>query len=713
MSDNDSRGDDSQDEGDFEDRQEDEELEEVAQNKSTHQKRGKPDSSKKGKPAPKKKRRTQKGVKKFIDTHAEVASSSESEEEPTALQPSLSRDGFQLNLNSEMQNLLTDLKYIHVFRGPNVAESLWFRAEKLNAGSAYAFKVRAVDHNNPGEWSDAAFVALSADVPLPAPAPTLVSAFPHNITLSIVPGHNQGAPILETRVEMAIVSNAALGQWSTPRLLAVLSGPASDDGTFQLTIDELPVGTPFGFRVASTNAIGQGEFGPLAHFSTLQSALAQPYPPKTLSTTSHQVVLKLSMPPIPTRPNRHTIVETNSTLPVMEPLDGDLFHFIVSGTEFLYNSHQNLGSSPLATQMRFHVVANIADDRSFVTVCNASGSTCTIEGLRAHTSFVTKVRSIAPWGTSAWSETAPVSTSNEFPDAPAEPDVIVSHQTGEVTIKWTPSENNGFPISGFQILAGAVPVELVHYSQNLVSTFLPPQKYTISPTSALQKYFAAAPVTRPTLETLKSQQVVDTSQPNASEVTLIPNMLSPEALATLKALPPPATEDDRKDFVDDEDFFGRLLTVVATNVTKLSYVWKPDSGNSSLFVVRVQAENRRGIGPPSPIVRFFTSRTTEPFPPNQPKPPTIARSRPNSLELEWDAPNGNGAVVDSYLLRMFVGELSNNSTQSFMDVYVGSAPSRELTGLVPNQIYYFYLMAFNAVGVSPPSNLVRATTPAA
>ncbi len=76
-------------------------------------------------------------------------------------------EGFRLELNKEMQALLQDLEYVHVYRVENGDPALLrYRAAGLSAGGAYALKVRAVDGLVLGDWSDGAFVALSPDVPL-------------------------------------------------------------------------------------------------------------------------------------------------------------------------------------------------------------------------------------------------------------------------------------------------------------------------------------------------------------------------------------------------------------------------------------------------------------------------------------------------------------------------------------------------------------------
>jgi hypothetical protein len=625
----------------------------------------------------------------------------------------------EAGVDVNMQDLLADLDYTHVYRGPSDEDAQWFRAEGLNAGGAYAFKVRGLDGESVGEWSEAVFVALSPDVPLAPPAPVLVQAHENNLTVSIAPGHNQGSPVLWTLVEMVVIEGAG-GRFSQPRPVANFSGDGVN-GSYLLTVDEIPPNTPFGFRAASANAMGQGDYGKLSYFSTRQAPLVKPLPPEVVRSASREVSVRFAVPDLPKRAGRHA-AQPVGPMPATEVVNDRPSHLLVSGTDFLFATHQLLdGPSPLET--RYHMVANIAEDRSFKTVCNVTKPGCSVDHLRAHTSFVMKVRTIAAWGASPWSDLASTQTDASYPDAPLEPEIEVNHETGRLQLSWFPPESNGFPLTGFDVLLGVVPKKYAQVLQNVVSTTLPPQRFTVPSTDNLKPYFSASKVKGlrpPPPGAPKDETVGGDLQEllSSGRVVLAPNEMSPEALVTSLILPPPPGFKVR-DIEETEnsaaaDIFTPYLSVAASNITTLSFSSQlpaPAEGDSALYVARVRARNKRGYGPPSPITRFFSSPSTDALPPNQPRPPMVARAAKSYLELEWEAPEGNGAVVSTYILRMLVGELTDETSTAFQDVYTGGDLSFRVDGLVPDKMYHFYLVAHNAIGVSPPSNLVRAHTP--
>eukprot|EP00298_Acanthocystis_sp_HF-20_P017442 c21747_g2_i1.p1 GENE.c21747_g2_i1~~c21747_g2_i1.p1 ORF type:complete len:1695 (+),score=823.65 c21747_g2_i1:29-5113(+) len=663
------------------------------------------------------------------------------------------------NAYQELQSLLSNSTFLHVYRGSNSTDSLFFLAEGLVAGGTYAFKVRGVDSEKTGEWSDGVVITLSPDVPVPAPAPRLVDRGPNYITIEITDPDAQGSPILYTVLELSIVQSVSAGIWAAPKPIAVFNNPyylgssnnnnatvttttttatGSDDSfySFQkvvrnVTIVDLPANTPFAFRVGSANAVGMGSFGEMSRYFTSYAPLAKPAPPRIRYATKNKVAMQFSLPPRGTRPaftNSIKRVENYAKnhngvkIPLLsyDPLNPN--HLFVSGDEFLLLTQQTVDlSASHDSKTYFQLVADIEDDRSLAVVCNVTTTSCEFDNIRPHTTIHTKLRVIESWGASDWSDVVAVTTLNSQPDAPLEAHVTVSPLKTLANISWVPPESNGEILLNFDVYAGVVPQRLFKFVSSVVGTRMPNRKFVLSPTTSIRPFFMSFGQTTPPASVIQDSEssILKSNNNNNKVIQLIPNKFSPEAIATSQLLPEtddiPFPPEQIKDVQEDDDFTLNFLQLVAQNVTDLSYLWKYPLNLSqieepSMFITRVRARNRLGAGPLSPIMRFYASASSAASPPNQPETPMLARATTNSLVLEWETPNGNGAQVNLYVLKMRVSQFQGKDSEDFHDVYVGSSTSFEIKGLVPSQLYYFYLIAYNSVGHSPPSNLVLFQT---
>ncbi|XP_065177988.1 fibronectin type-III domain-containing protein 3A-like isoform X1 [Sycon ciliatum] len=111
---------------------------------------------------------------------------------------------------------------------------------------------------------------------------------------------------------------------------------------------------------------------------------------------------------------------------------------------------------------------------------------------------------------------------------------------------------------------------------------------------------------------------------------------------------------------------------------------------STAYKIRVQAVNRIGSGPFSPVVTGSTRAA-------RPSPPTLelAASYHNALKLRWSARQGC-----DYRLQLAEGNQS-----SFETVYDGSALSYKATNLEPCSLYRLRVCAENEAGVSEYSDV--------
>lgn len=97
-----------------------------------------------------------------------------------------------------------------------------------------------------------------------------------------------------------------------------------------------------------------------------------------------------------------------------------------------------------------------------------------------------------------------------------------------------------------------------------------------------------------------------------------------------------------------------------------------------------------------------SSNTTLPDKPDGLSPPTITPLTPTSLEITWDEPENPNGVILNYTLQMVTE--SKNET-----VFRGLLFSHQLTGLIPNTVYRFRVLATNAGGTTA-SDVAQNTT---
>ncbi len=410
--------------------------------------------------------------------------------------------------------------------------------------------------------------------------------------------------------------DGAGGKFSTPKTIATF-GSETINGSLLLTVDEIPASSPFGFRASSTNAVGQGSFGPFVFVNTLHAPAPRPDAPDVVGTTAHEITVHFTTPETPKRPNRHASVPTSDKIP-FEKVGNLSSYLLVSGTDFIFGTHQSIAGdgNPLSRDMKFEMVANVADDRSFQTVCNRTGPVCTFDNLRPRTKFIMKVRAIAPWGPSPWSDAVTTVTQSSFPDSPSEPEVrVVKGESGfQAEISWTPPESNGNPITGFVVLAGMIPQDNRTRVENLVCSRLPSNKYTMALTHDMLPFFPSrVGSVVPSVAALAAAQLDGAPVPNMS---FVPNVHSPEAISVSKILPLPANmptivvKKNTDVFTLGADVFTQYTPVVA-NTTRLSFTWPLEAlPVDALYAVRVQAVNVKGAGPPSAIKRFHWSSSS-------------------------------------------------------------------------------------------------------
>lgn len=659
-----------------------------------------------------------------------------------------------------VQKMLNDLPCVHVSR-QYVADGTdhTFYASGLEPGQGYAFSVRAFDADGEGAWSDGVFVSLSADTPSQPPPVYLREAGTDYLLLEVRPGHPQGSALTSNIVQMQVVEDTTIGRWSSFHMLTRLPAepvPMVDEDTGLqdqvqlLRVSDIPPNTNFGFRAASSNGVGLGELSIPMRYWTKPAPLTRPNTPLVAKIGSRVLGVMVDRP-VPANMMRkmRSNEPVRGTLPTpTKNADG---MYTMSALDYLYASHTDIDTAEPGkgglSPTKYEIEMNVGPERQFETLCSQESPKCTLEGLAPATKFIMRARVVEPWGASAWSFPVAAQTLPTVPGTPSPVKVSWINQRS-VKLSWTPPNPNGSPLIAFEVVGARVPRKLRKYTKTVVTTYTPPGNYRAGPTDGLPMYILSQALKEkdiPTEHDLMMAKDEDEEDDDiwfdedkgeqdysaAGAVQVVPNYLSWEAVATVKSLPEPDLPgylaqdvEARKKFkaqelADDEigsDFTESFLVSVS-NTSELNVVWNlPLRPSTGMYVARVRALNKNGFGPLSPLIRFYGSSGGAAMPPDEPYAVETSRVTLATMTLTWAPPRDNGAVIYEYVLRALVGkELDPKRVELdpklFQDIYTGPDTTHTLKNLVPGSWFYFYLIARNSVGQSPPSPLVLFRLP--
>lgn len=513
----------------------------------------------------------------------------------------------------------------------------------LTNGTAYTFRVAAVNAGGTGMYS----VVSAAVTPFTTPdAPTAVAGVAGNTQVVVswtAPANNGGSAIIQYQVSYAPEGSDSYGTWSTA------TATQSSGATF--TVTGLTNGTSYKFKVAATNAAGDGSY---STSSSAVTAYTTPGAPTAVTGTAGEgeVALSWSAP------------ASNG---------GD------SITDYIIQYSSNNGSS----------WTTFSDGTS-------TSTSETVTGLTNGTSYMFRIAAVNAAGAGTNSTSSAAVVPRTVPDAPFSATATAANE--QVTLSWSaPVFNGGTAITDYFIeysddgsswalfsdgtsalratavtgLANGTAYYFRVYAINSVGMGLPS-----APSSPV------TPLTSPTAPTISR---IDTSNALLS-VYFSPGDDGGNPITSYQ-------------YSTDGGATWQTRTVGSTSsplvISALSTNGSSALANGTTYSVQIRAVNSAGAG--------NASLTTTATPVTVPTAPLSVVATPGnaSISLNWSAPTSNGgATITDYEV-----EYSTNGGSTWFSFINGTsaATSASITSLTNGTSYTFRVSAVNSEGMGVAS----------
>ena len=152
--------------------------------------------------------------------------------------------------------------------------------------------------------------------------------------------------------------------------------------------------------------------------------------------------------------------------------------------------------------------------------------------------------------------------------------------------------------------------------------------------------------------------------------------------------------------------FGQVLELRSTvNAPTTSYVI-PGLRAETTYQIAVAAVNRSGVGSRS----MLTIQTAQIAPPSAPQALRPANVTPNTIVVSWERPNFDGGELTTYTISWDVSTpVSGVSTTVSIAASENGNEIYEITGLLPNRLYYIVVTAANSRGSGAGSSITAQT----
>ena len=275
------------------------------------------------------------------------------------------------------------------------ASTTSYTVTDLTNGTAYQFKVRAVNGVGDGAESPASDAVTPATTP-PAPGKPTATAGDASVTLSWSSNGNGGSAITSWEYDQNEGGGGFNGNWTAI--------PSSGASTTSYTVGSLTNGTAYQFKVRAVNDIGNGAESPASDAATPSVAPDKPAAP---SVTSEDSAIRYSW-----------------TAPDDNGMD-------VTGYDVEYRAKGDAGWT----------------SKGSVGANTTSGY---LDGLTNGTTYQVRVRAANKFRKGPWSDPGE-GLPNGIPGTPAAPTVTGGSASGELKVSWDAPSDGGSAITTYYV----------------------------------------------------------------------------------------------------------------------------------------------------------------------------------------------------------------------------------------------------------------------
>ena len=617
----------------------------------------------------------------------------------------------------------------------------------LTNGTAYVFRVRAVNRIGDGPWSDASGNVTPAALPAAPAKPTVAGGAAKATVTWVAPTNPTTATVTGYDVQY---KTATAADWST------VSGSVSGTST---TVTGLTNGTAYVFRVRATNRIGDGAWSPASDSVTPADAPEKPAKPTGVAKVS-SVTVSWAAPATrgaaisayavqyktATAQSWTTWTRTGTATSTSETVTGlanaTAYVFRVRATNSVGNSAWSDPSDsvtpaalPVAPakptgvagaasvtltwvaptdpttaavsgyKVQYRTAA--AADWSGATTVSVSGTSTTVTGLTDATAYVFRVRAVNRIGDGAWSPASSDVTPAALPAAPAKPTVVGG--AAKATVTWVaPTNPTSAAVSGYD----------VQYKTATGSTWGDWTR-TGAATSVSETVTGLSNGTAYVFRVRATNRIGDGAWSPASDSVTPADApekpAKPAGVAKVSSVTVSwAAPADRGATISayavqyKTATGGTWATVTRTGAATSTSETVTGLANATAYVFRVRATNSVGTGAWSPA---SASVTPAALPVAPAKPTGVAGAA--SVTLTWVAPaDPTTAAVSGYKVQYKTAAAENWSGATTVS-RTGTATSATVTGLTNGTAYVFRVRATNRIGDGAWSPASSDVTPAA
>eukprot|EP01104_Vermistella_antarctica_P003911 TRINITY_DN142_c0_g2_i1.p1 TRINITY_DN142_c0_g2~~TRINITY_DN142_c0_g2_i1.p1 ORF type:complete len:758 (+),score=196.09 TRINITY_DN142_c0_g2_i1:179-2452(+) len=345
--------------------------------------------------------------------------------------------------------------------------------------------------------------------------------------------------------------------------------------------------------------------------------------------------------------------------------------------------------------------------------------TFVVDGLVADCSCEVSVRANNSVGWSEWSPPVLLLTDSAnatVPSAPPAPTASQVNMTSMVVTAPPPSTDGGAMVTEYRIYMALV----VTATPNTTNTgtvsptpspppLIPPPTATPSPSHGGGGGNSSHPTATPTVTPTTGTNTTNTSTTTLYTSSSSRSSSSPASSSTSSSSTTSTTTPS-----SSSPSSPSTTTTTTTTTTSSSYNYTlvydgylstaffgglvPDT-TYSLFVV---CFNHVGWSANGTAVNVTTPSVQVPA---TPAPPTFVSASPESIAVQWVAPNDEGQPIDSYQLQYKIAD-----NDQFSTAYLGHNLTANVTGLTTNATYDFQVRAHNGMGYSLYSPSVNFAT---